>query len=134
VKYRCFCKATNREGEEVRFSHNWTIAKRGFFKVYEDRIECGSWNIPFSEVESAHFYKAKQMFIPVKVLQLVTVKGKYQFAFNPWANPFKHLGIEYKQSEIKLVYSTYSIVIRVFLVAYLGYLLWEKVFNVLASD
>ena len=99
-----------------------------FFKVYEDRIECGSWNIPFSEVESAHFYKAKQMFIPVKVLQLVTVKGKYQFAFNPWANPFKHLGIEYKQSEIKLVYSTYSIVIRVFLAAYLGYLLWEKVF------
>ena len=95
-------------GEEVRFSHNWTIAKRAFFKVYEDRIECGSWNIPFSEVESAHFYKAKQMFIPVKVLQLVTVKGKYQFAFNPWANPFKHLGVEYKQSEIKLVYSTYS--------------------------
>ena len=134
MKYRCFCKATNREGEEVRFSHNWTIAKRAFFKVYEDRIECGSWNIPFSEVESAHFYKAKQMFIPVKVLQLVTEKGKYQFAFNPWADLFKYLGIEYEQSDIKLDYSTYSIVIRVFLVAYLGYLLWEKVFNVLASD
>ena len=68
------------------------------------------------------------MFITGKILQLVTKKGKYQFGFNPWANPFKHLSIEYEQIEIKLGYSTYSIVIRVFLVAYLGYLVWGKLF------
>ena len=128
MRYRCFCKATNREDKEPRYSQNWVVAKRAFFKVFDDHIECGSWNIPFSEVESAHCYKAKQMFIPGKILQLVTKKGKYQFGFNPWANPFKHLSIEYEQSEIKLGYSTYSIVIRVFLVAYLGYLVWGKLF------
>lgn len=128
MKYKCFCKATNREDKELRYSHNWVAAKRDFFKVFDDHIECGSWNIPFSEVESAHLYKAKQIFIPVNVLQLVTEKGSYQFGFNPWANPFKYLSIEYEKSEIKLVYSTYSIVIRVFLVAYLGYLAWGKVF------
>jgi hypothetical protein len=68
------------------------------------------------------------MFIPVKVLQLITKKGKYQFAFNPWADPFKYLSIKCEQSEIKLGYSTYSIMIRVFLVAYLGYLAWGKLF------
>ena len=125
MKYKCFCKATNREDKEPRYSHNWVAAKRAFFKVFDDRIECGSWNIPFSEIKSAHLYKAKQMFIPVNVLQLVTEKGNFQFGFNPWANPFKHLSIEYEQSEIKLGYSTFSIVVRVLLVAYVGYLAWE---------
>lgn len=126
MKYKCFCKATNREDKEPRYSHNWVDAKRAMFKVFDDRIECGNWIIPFADVESAHLYKAKQMFIPVNILQLVTKSGNYQFGFNPWANPFKHLSISYEESNIKLGYSTYSIVVRVFLVAYLGYLAWEK--------
>ncbi|KXI29140.1 hypothetical protein [Paraglaciecola hydrolytica] len=126
MKYKCFCKATNREDKEPRYSHNWVAAKRAMFKVYDDRVECGSWKIPFSEIESAHLYKAKQLFIPVNVLQLVTATGNYQFGFNPWANPFKFLGFEYEQSEIKLGYSIYSIVIRTLLVVYLAYLAYEK--------
>lgn len=126
MKYKCFCKATNREDKELRYSHNWVAAKRAMFKVFDDRIECGNWRIPFADVESAHLYKAKQMFIPVNILQLVTKNGNYQFGFNPWANPFKHLSIGYEESNIRLGYSTYSIVVRVLLVAYLGYLAWEK--------
>jgi hypothetical protein len=126
MKYKCFCKATNREDQEPRYSHNWVAAKRAMFKVFDDRVECGSWNIPLSDVKSAHLYKTTQMFIPVNVLQFVTEKGSYQFGFNPWASPFKHLGIKYEQSEIKLGYSTYSVVVRVLLVAYLGYMAWEK--------
>jgi len=125
MKYKCFCKATSREDKEPRYSHNWVAAKRAYFKIFDDRIECGSWNIPFSEIKSAHLYKAKQMFIPVNVFQLVTEKGNFQFGFNPWANPFKHLSIEYEQSKIKLGYSKYSIVVRVLLVACVGYLAWE---------
>ena len=126
MKYKCFCKATNREDKEPRYSHNWVAAKRAMFKVFDDRIECGAWNIPFSEIKSAHLYKTKQMFIPVNVLQLVTEKGNYQFGFNPWATPFKHLGVEYGQSEIKLGYSKFSIALRILLVAYIGYLVWEE--------
>lgn len=126
MKYKCLCKAINREDKEPRYSHNWVSAKRAMFKVYEDRIECGSWTILFSEVKSAHLYKAKQMFIPVNVLQILTEKGNYQFGFNPWTNPFKHLDIECGESEIKLGYSTYSIVVRIVLVGYIGYLVWEK--------
>lgn len=126
MKYKCFCKATNREDKEPRYSHNWVAAKRAMFKVFDDRIECGDWRIPYSEVESAHLYKAKQMFIPVNVLQLVTRTGNYQFGFNAWANPFKHIGVKLDVSKIKLGYSMYSIVIRLLLVAYLVYFAWEK--------
>lgn len=126
MKYQCLCKATNQEDKEPRYSHNWTTAKRAMFKVFEDRIECGSWNIAFSEVKSAHLYKAKQMFIPVNILQLITEKGSYQFGFNPWSNPFKHLDIEYGQSDIKLGYSKYSIIIRAILALYIGYLVYTQ--------
>ncbi len=126
MKYKCFCKATNREDKEPGYSHNWIAAKRAMFKIFDDRVECGSWNIPFAEIESAHLYKAKQMFIPVNILQLMTQKGNYQFGFNPWANPFMHLNIEYTQSKIKLGYSIYSIVVRIFLVAYIGYFAWRN--------
>lgn len=126
MKYKCFCKATNREDKEPRLSHNWVAAKRGMFKVFEDRVECGDWSIPYSDIESAHLYKAKQMFMPVNVLKLVTRSGNYQFGFNPWANPFKHLGVEFETSKIKLKHSVYSIVVRLVLIAYLGYWVWEQ--------
>ncbi|PIW61688.1 MAG: hypothetical protein COW15_06860 [Shewanella sp. CG12_big_fil_rev_8_21_14_0_65_47_15] len=42
------------------------------------------------------------------------------------AQPDITVWVEYEQSEIKLGYSNYSIVIRILLVAYLGYLAYEK--------
>ncbi len=128
MKYKCFCKATNREDKEPRYSHHWLAARRTMFKVFEDRVECGDWKIPFTNVHSAYLYKSKQMFIPVNVLQLITEDGSYQFGFNPWSNPFEHLGMSYEESEIKLGYSKFSIVVRVLLVVYLGYLASEKWF------
>ena len=124
VKYKCFCKATNREVSAPRYSHNWAVAKRAFFKVFDDRIECGDWNIPFAQVESAHVYKTKQMFVPARVLQLDTSSGSFQFGFNPWANPFKHLNIKYEESEVKLGYSVFSVLIRIIFLAYIAYVLW----------
>lgn len=42
------------------------------------------------------------------------------------AQPDITVGVEYEQSEIKLGYSNYSIVMRILLVAYLGDLAYEK--------
>ena len=126
MKYKCFCKATNREDREPRYSHNWVTAKRAWFKLFDDRVECGSWRIPFSEVKSAHVYKTTQMWIPVTVLQLITEEASYQFGFSPWARPIEHLPLEYEQSDVILEYSTYSIVIRILLVLYLAYWIWGK--------
>ncbi len=126
MKYKCFCKATNHEVREPRYSNNWLAARRGIFKVYDDRVECGDWIIPYSEIEHAHIYRTKQMFIHVNVLQLISATGTYQFGFNPWANPFKYLGVKCDESEVKLGYSVFSVVFRVLLVLCLGYWVWNK--------
>ena len=119
--YKCMTKATDREGDGVRYSHNWVTARRGMFKVYEDGFSCGDWHFDYSEVDEAILYKTKQMFIPVNVLVVKAKERTYQFGFNPWANPFKHLKLDLRIEKIKLKYSTFSILIRLFALAILLY-------------
>ena len=121
MKYKCWCKATDREDNEPRYSANWVTSKRAWFKIFDNRVECGSWTIKFSDVTFAHVYRTKQMFIPCCVLQLKTTEGNYQFGFNPWATPIKHLDLELSESDIKLKYSKFSIAARIFLIVYIIY-------------
>lgn len=124
--YKAWCKGTNREDSEPRYSQNWAFSRRGWFKVYADRVECGAWSIPLSEVKRAIVYRAKQMFIPVTVLHLITDNGSYQFGFNPWANPIRHLNMEFEEQKVRLRYSPFSVAIRIALVGYIGFLLWQE--------
>jgi len=118
LAYKCFCKATNKETNEPRYSQNWLLAKRAMFKIYGDRIECGTWKIENTTVEKAHVYRIKQWFIiPVNVLQLTTGTECYSFGFNSWANPIKHLKFNYSESNVRLRYSAFSIAVRLILIA-----------------
>lgn len=125
-KYKAWCKATDREDSEPRYSYKWAISRRAWFRIYEDRVECGDWKIPFESIEKAIVYKTKQMFIPATVLQLITKSKSYQFGFNPWASPIQHLQVEVEEKSIKLKYSALSIAIRVFLIGYLIYFIYSK--------
>lgn len=113
--YSCITKATKNENGNPKYSANWIVARRGVFSVFEDCIECGNWKILFSEIKIAKLYKTKQMFIPVNVLELQTEKETFQFGFNPWANPFKHLKINYEIENVKLKMSKFSLILRVVL-------------------
>ena len=125
MKYKCLCKATNKEKDEPRYSQNWAFSKRAFFKIYEDRVECDNWRIKKEDILQAHVYKVKQWFLPANVLKLETNSGIYHFGFNPWAKPTKHLGIEFSESEVRLGYSPYSIIIRVGVLAIIAYEVWN---------
>jgi hypothetical protein len=124
--YKCWTKATTRETGVPRRSYNWAFARRAWFKVFSDKIECGDWNIPFSEIQQAGVYRGKQMFMPIQILEIQTSGGTYQFGFNPWADPIKHLAIPYREERVKLKYSALSIAARVILVCYLIYLIWKR--------
>ena len=113
--YSCITKVAKNENGNPRYSANWIVAKRGVFSVFEDCIECGNWKILFSEIKIAKLYKTKQMFIPVNVLELQTEKETFQFGFNPWANPFKYLKINYEIENVKLKMSKFSLIIRIVL-------------------
>jgi hypothetical protein len=104
-------KATRRETGELRLSVNWVLSRRGWFKVFPDRIECGDWSIPFSDIEEPILYHSRQAFVPVSVLKIRAGAETYQFGFNPWANPERHLPIPYRQERVSLKMSLSSLLV-----------------------
>lgn len=60
MRCKCWCKATNQEKSEPRYSQNWATAKRAWLKIFDDYIKCGDWKINIDEIESAHIYHSKQ--------------------------------------------------------------------------
>lgn len=123
--YKCFCKGTNREASSPRRSHNWATAKRAWFRIYEDRVECGEWVIPFNNVERAIVYRTSSLFMPVSILHLTTSGESYQFGFNPWASPIKHLNIEVEEQKVRLKHSLPSLIIRIVFLAIIAKWVWD---------
>ena len=128
--YKCWCKATNREKSGPRYSKSWVVSRRAWFRIYRDRIDCSGWVIPYPEVNEAIMYNTRVMFIPVQVLELVTDTGRYQFGFNPWASPSRHLPFEISQQNLRIRYSPFSIVVRLLAVTFLIYWVWDRWVNI----
>ena len=126
LKYVCNCKATTREEKEPRISENWMFSKRARLKVFEDHIKCGSWTINKDDIEALHCYHITKMGMRSRVQQITTPQENYQFGFDPWKDPLPHLGLEYTESEAKLTYSPFSILLRLALLAAFLYWLGSK--------
>lgn len=123
--YKCWVKATDKEGGTPRYSQNWAAAKRAFFRVYDDRMECGNWLFKFDQIQNPVIYRTKQLFIPVSVLKIEFEERTYQFGFNPWVDPAKFIPMEIGEEKVKLKYSSFSIVLRLLVLAYALYFLWS---------
>ncbi len=119
---RFLIKATEYESGRPRRSHNWIFARRGWFKVFEDRIECGDWAIPFRVIDKAVLYTVRSFPVPASVLELHTAGKTYQFGFNPWAHPEEHLPLEIERQSVRFGHSVFGFIVRV---ALSGYLLWR---------
>ena len=126
--YTCMTKGTDRAEGTPQFGMHWAVSRRGRFKVYPDRVELGDWRIPFASVERAVLYRFPYLpFVSARVLELEAGGRTYQFGFNPWAHPERHFSIAVEERETKARYSTFSVVLRVALLVYLAYLLWQWV-------
>jgi hypothetical protein len=123
--YRAFAKGTTAEAGTPRYSANWVTARRGWFKVYSDRVECGDWVIPNESVKDAVIFEARQWFVPVHILALTTESKTWQFGFNPWARVGQHLQFPVRIDRVQLRYSAFSIALRVGVLAYAGYWLFQ---------
>jgi len=124
--YKCLTKGSDREAGVPRHSANWVTSRRGFFKVFRDRVEVGDWRIPFASVDRAVLYRMPYLpFVKASVLELEADGRTYQFGFNPWAHPEERLPFSVEEREEKMRYSTFSIAIRVLALAYLVYLVWR---------
>ena len=120
--YRCMTKATDRESGDPQRSFNWALSKRGFLRVYEDRIECGRWQIRADEVTEATLFRIRGNLLGGYVLQVRTGERTYQFGLNPWVRIADHLPFPFTETTVKLGYSRFSVVLRIAVVGYLIYL------------
>lgn len=126
-RYRCLTKGSDWERGTPRSGANWVLARRGLFTVFADRVELGDWRIPFSEIERAIEYRIPYLFLfRFSVLEIEAGGRVFQFGFNPWANPAKHLPFAVERQEAKLGRSIYSVLLRLAILAYLGYLFWKR--------
>jgi hypothetical protein len=123
--YRCWTKATDAEPGPPRHSANWVVARRAWFYIYPDRVECGDWSIRRADVRDAVLFTARQMLIPVYILSVQTTERTYQFGFNPWVHVADHLPFPFRRERVRLGYSAFSITARFLLLAYLVYLVWR---------
>jgi len=118
-------KATTAEGEEIRRSFNWAVARRAIFKVMPDSLVCGDWTILYNQIDDAILFSVRSLFIPGYIL-IIKAQGKiYQFGLN-W-NPFwrKDLPFPVKREKGKLGYSAFSIIVRIIALVFLLYWLWQ---------
>jgi hypothetical protein len=125
-RYRAWTKATNRESGPPRRSAHWITARRAWFKVFNDRLECGNWNIPFDSITEAVVYEVRQGLLTAQVLEVSTPEGTRQFGFNPWVKIADHLPFAVRCEQVRMRWSMFSIALRVGAVAYLLYVMFRK--------
>ncbi|HOX46883.1 MAG TPA: hypothetical protein PK668_25015 [Myxococcota bacterium] len=121
--HRCWTKATTAEGDAVRRSFSWVIARRGFLKVFADRLECGSWVIPYADMSEAVLFSTRQLFFHGYVLRVKAGGRTYQFGLNPGRFWEGELPFPVKRQEMAMGYSWYSIAIRLAALVSIAYLL-----------
>ena len=123
--FACWTKATLHEAGPPRFAASWLTARRGRLRLFDDRLACGDWTVPYASIESAVVYRLRGG-VGGSVLEVSTAKTTYQFGLNPWVAIERHLRIPFIVESVRLRYSALAVVLRVAVVAWLVYALLEK--------
>ena len=122
--FRGMTKGVIAEGDQLRYGPAWVTARRGILKVYPDRLECGDWTIPFTEVREAVLSSFRSAIgIPGYVLRVDTADRTYHFGLNGGRYWKGELPFPVRREEAKLRYSAFSLVARVILIALVIYYL-----------
>ncbi|ADG68655.1 hypothetical protein Plim_2833 [Planctopirus limnophila DSM 3776] len=122
--YRCFTKATISTGDQRQYGPRWVTSRRALLRVYEDRLECGNWKIPYGEVTDAVLYSFRSTFlrIPGYILTVTTPEKTYHFGLNGWGKFWKgELPFPVRRERGQLKFTWFSVAVRVLLLAYLLY-------------
>jgi len=125
--YQCMTKATTAKGDQMKYGYNWLFARRSRLKVFEDHLECGDWKIKNEEIKEATLYSIRSiLFFPGFVLMIKTEEKTYHFGLNGGKYWKGELPFDVKREKGKLGYDKISIIIRIMIIGYLVYLVWES--------
>jgi len=112
---------------EVDTGAHWIVSKRAVAILTDKRIKCGNWSIPLKEITSSELVNLNGLISKGQLLNVSTANNEgYQFGMQlnkDWTKS-EDLKLTYIDKEIKT--STFSWLIRIGLIVYLGYQVYEK--------
>jgi len=126
--HKCMTKATTAEGDQRKYGPNWITSRRASLKIFDDHLECGNWDIPYSEIQNAVLCSFRSFFlrIPGYILTIETTDKTYHFGLNGWGKFWKNdPPFTVARENGKLGFTLFSIVLRVLLLGYVLYSLWQ---------
>lgn len=104
----------------------WVVARRAVLLVSNERLVCGNWEVPVGEIEQAVIMRITPKPGRGLVLKIATRDGQhYQFGLLHDAAWFERLPFPVEVQDGSLRYSAFSIVLRLFLLAYLAWMAWR---------
>ncbi len=126
--HKCMTKATTAVGDQRNYGPNWVTSRRGSLKVYDDCLECGDWRIDYPDIKNAVLLSFRSLFlrIPGYLLTVETEDRTYHFGLNGWGQFWKgDLPFEAKRERGKIGMTWFSLILRLILIGYVGYVLWQ---------
>ena len=124
--HKCMTKATTAEGDTLRHSQNWVMARRAILQVWSDRLICGDWIIPYDAIREAVLFSIRStFFIPGYILKVRTDDRTYQFGLNAGRFWRGDLPFPVSRERGRLAYSPFSLIVRLVLLGYVIYYVWR---------
>ncbi|WP_437200950.1 hypothetical protein [Planctomicrobium sp. SH664] len=126
--YQCMTKATRVRSGQLTYGLHWALSRRAFLKIFEDRLECGNWRIPYSDIRKAVLCSLRTIFfrVPGYILTIETDERIYHFGLNGWGQFWLgDLPFPVKRESGKPQLSWFSIVVRLILLGAIVFNLWQ---------
>lgn len=120
-------KAVVADGDQLECGPRWITSRRAILKLYNDRLECGDWTVPYEEIRDAILssFRTPILRLPGFVLAVRTDAETYHFGLNGgrYWNGELPFGVERTKSKLRL--SLVSLLARIAVIGGILYLLWQ---------
>jgi len=125
--HSCQTKAVIADGDQLQTGIQWIASRRGRLKLFDDRLKCGNWTVPYEDIREAVLssFRSHLLRIPGYVLSVGTDEKTYHFGLNGWRYWQGELPFPVTRQKSKLRWSFVSIAARAVLIGYIAYQLWR---------
>ena len=113
--------------EDITRGLPWVASQRAVILLSNKRIVCGKWMIPLDQIEEAQLLQISSLLESGQVLKIGLKDGRH-FQFGMQVNPewTRQEALPLILEEGQLKYSAFSIGIRLFVLGYFLYWMYER--------
>ncbi len=117
-------------GKQIGRGLDWVTSQRAVVLLTDKKLVCGQWAIPLNEITSTKLIKVSSLFGAGQVLSVQTADNRnYQFGMqvnSEWTDQ-RVLPLTMENGKVKN--TPFSIALRLFLIGYLIYIIYERYFS-----